>query len=316
MSRFTPKTFSGLLRRALLYSAAFLILAGSSVSFGASPAASYFPNVPLITHDGEQVYFFEDLIKDRVVAINFIFTSCPDSCSAETAKLKRVYTELGARVGQDIFMYSISIDPEHDTPEVLNAYRKKFRIGPGWTFLTGKQENITLLRRKLGLYIEEIQDGSGDHNISFIVGNARTGKWIKRSPFDNPQSLAHLIGYGLFDGMVSKKNTRSYSHVPDAPKYSHGEYLYRSRCASCHTIGGGDRLGPDLQGVTRLRDHAWLVRWIKEPDKMLAEGDPIARELFERYNELPMPNLRLSDTDAASLIEFIAAQSRRVGLSR
>ena len=293
-----------------------MILASASAALSGSRGARYFPNIPLITHEGEPVHFYDDLIKDRVVAVNFIYTSCPDSCPAETSKLKQVYNELGDRVGRDIFMYSISIDPEHDTPAVLKKFREKFQIGPGWVFLTGEEADITLLRRKLGLYLDEIQDGSGDHNISFIVGNDRTGKWIKRSPFDNPKSLANLIGYGLFDGMLQRKNARSYAKVPDAPKYSRGEYLYRSRCVSCHTIGGGESLGPDLHGVTELREHAWLVRWLKEPDKMLAENDPIARELFERYNELAMPNLRLDDDDAEALIEFMASQSRRVGQAR
>ncbi|NRA02641.1 MAG: SCO family protein [Myxococcales bacterium] len=299
--------------RALIL-AALLVLAfgGRHTASGGPYGSRYFPNVPLTTHDGEQVYFYEDLIKDKVVAINFIYTSCPDSCPAETAKLRQVYQILGDRVGRDVFMYSISIDPEHDTPAVLKKFATKFRIGPGWVFLTGKEEDITLLRRKLGLYMEEIQDGSGDHNLSLIVGNERTGKWITRSPFDDPTSLATLIGHDLFGGITPRENVRSYSEVPDVPKFSRGEYLYRSRCTSCHTIGAGDSLGPDLLGVTEQREHAWLMRWLKEPDKMLAEGDPIARDQFARYNELAMPNLRLDDADAAALIAYMAAQSRGV----
>ncbi len=312
----SPKRLRRKNRIAALLLAAFVVQASACPALAGSRGAGYFPNIPLITHEGESVRFYDDLVENRVVAVNFIYTSCPDSCPAETAKLKQVYNELGDRVGRDVFMYSISIDPEHDTPAVLKKFRKKFQIGPGWVFLTGEEADITLLRQKLGLYLDEIQDGSGDHNISFIVGNDRTGKWIKRSPFDNPKSLANLIGYGLFDGMLQRSNARSYANVPDAPKYSRGEYLYRSRCVSCHTIGGGESLGPDLHGVTKLRDHAWLVRWLKEPDEMLAEGDPIARELFERYNQLAMPNLRLDDTDAEALIEFMAAQSRRVGRAR
>ncbi len=297
----------------VLLLATIVTLGSSSPAYRGRPGAAYFPNVPLTTHEGEQVRFYDDLVKDKVVAINFIYTSCPDSCPAETAKLRQVYQILGDRVGRDIFMYSISIDPEHDTPEVLKTFASKFRIGPGWTFLTGKEADITLLRRKLGLYMEEIQDGSGDHNLSLIVGNERTGKWITRSPFDDPRSLATLIGHDLFDGVTPRKNIRSYAEVPDAPKFSRGEYLYRTRCSSCHTIGGGDSLGPDLLGVTEQRERTWLMRWLKEPDKMLAEGDPIASELFVRYNELAMPNLRLDDSDAAALIAYMAAQSRRVG---
>lgn len=113
---------------------------------------NYFPNTTLITQDGEKRKFFDDLIKDKVVAINFIFTSCKDSCPLETARLRKVQEILGDRVGKDIFLYSISIDPETDTPAVLKAYKEKFNIGPGWTFLTGDEQEIILLRKKLGLY--------------------------------------------------------------------------------------------------------------------------------------------------------------------
>jgi protein SCO1/2 len=274
--------------------------------------AGYFPNIPLVTHEGQEVRFYDDLIAGKVVAINFIFTSCPDSCPAETAKLVAVQRELGDRVGRDIFMYSISIDPEYDTPEVLKAYREKFSIKPGWTFLTGKEDDITLLRKRLGLYMDEIQNDDGDHNLTFIVGNDRTGKWIKRSPFDNSKVLANLIGYGLFDGQKMRKNARSYADAPAAPDFTKGDYLFRTRCESCHTIGEGEtRLGPDLIGVTERRERAWLARWLKEPDKMLEEGDPTATELFEQYQQIAMPNLRLDEEEVEALIEHMASESLR-----
>src|SRR5512134_3136303 len=84
--------------------------------------ADYFPNIPLVSHEEKTLRFFDDLIKDKVVSINFIFTRCPDACPLETARLREVQKILGDRVGQDVFMYSISIDPEYDTPEVLRQY--------------------------------------------------------------------------------------------------------------------------------------------------------------------------------------------------
>jgi protein SCO1/2 len=268
--------------------------------------AGYFPNVTLVTHEGEEVRFYDDVVAGKVVAINFIFTSCRDSCPAETAKLVQVQEELADRVGKDVFMYSISIDPEHDTPEVLKEYRAKFAIKPGWTFLTGNEDDIILIRKKFGLYMEEIQNDDLDHNLTFIVGNDRSGKWIKRSPFDNPKVLANLIGYDLFDGKIPRKNAKGYATVPDAPEFTKGHYLFKTRCESCHTIGGGEtRLGPDLLGVTERRDRVWLERWLKEPDKMLEEGDPTATELFLRYQEIAMPNLRLEKEEIDALIEHI-----------
>ncbi|MGB7620739.1 MAG: SCO family protein, partial [Terriglobia bacterium] len=104
--------------------------------------ANYFPNVPLITQDGKTVHFYDDLLKGKLVAIDLIYTHCKDACPLETARLAQVQKMLGDRVGKDIFFYSISIDPKRDTPEVLKEYAEKFHVGPGWTFLTGKEEDI------------------------------------------------------------------------------------------------------------------------------------------------------------------------------
>jgi len=293
-----------------------LALCGLAVGPASYAGPFRFPNVPLTTHDGEQVQFYDDLVENKVVVINFVYTSCKDSCPAETARLKQVYNELGDRVGKDIFMYSISIDPDHDTPEVLKDFTERYRIGPGWLFLTGTEEDTTLLRKRLGLYLDDIQkDDSIDHNISFIVGNDKTGKWIKRSPFDDPRILANLIGYEMFDGTIQRTG-KSYAEAPAVESSSRGAYLYRTRCISCHSIGKGDDvLGPDLAGVTQKRDRAWLERWLANPGQMIEDGDPVAVSLFERYNQIMMPNLRLDPEDIAALIEYLDRQTQAVALS-
>lgn len=282
--------------------------------------ANYFPNVTLISHQGKSMRFFDDLIKNKVVAINFIYTSCPDTCPMETARLLQVQRILGDRIGRDVFMYSISIDPEHDTPEVLRQYVEKFRVGPGWLFLTGKEADITLLRRKLGLYIDEIQNGSNDHNLSLIIGNQSTGRWMKRSPFENPYILATQIGSWLHNWKRPRQGGKDYANAPKLRNISKGESLFRTRCSSCHTIGAGDilepakqRVGPDLLGVTQQRDRTWLTRWLAEPDKMLAEKEPLAMALFAKYKNVPMPNLRLNDVEIKALLAYIETESRHKG---
>ena len=145
-------------------------------SGGAIWGADYFPDVPLVTHEGKKVRFFSDLIKDKVVAINFIYTNCPDACALETAHLREVQKILRDRVGRDVFIYSISIDPAHDTPQVLKAYAEKFDVAQGWLFLTGKEADITLLRKKLGLYDEEQKDNLKEHPLTQIIGNQKTGQ--------------------------------------------------------------------------------------------------------------------------------------------
>lgn len=290
---------------------------------GSRWGANYFPNVALITHQGKRVRFFDDLIKGKVVVINFIYTSCPDSCPLETARLAEVQAILGDRVGRDVFMYSITIDPQHDTPEVLKKYAERYQIAPGWLFLTGKEADITLLRKKLGLYIPEIQDGSNDHNLSLIIGNQATGQWMKSSPFENPYVVAGQIGGQLHNWKLPDSNRNSYADAPKLRNLTKGENLFRTRCAACHTIGGGDvsqpdqkRVGPDLLGVMQMRDRAWIARWLAEPEKMLAEKDPIAMGMYAKYNNVAMPNMRLNPIEVDRLIQFIDTESHRVEKTR
>ena len=279
----------------------------------ASPwGANYFPNVPLITQDGETVRFFDDLIEDKIVAINFIYTTCVDSCPLETAQLVKVQQILGDRLGKDVYFYSISIDPDHDTPTVLKEYKERF--GADWTFLTGDEDDIISLRRKLGLYVEEIQDGSNNHNVNMIIGNQSTGRWMKRSPFENPYVLAEQIGNWLTDWR-SPPRGGDYASAPKLRDVPPGERLFRTRCATCHSITGHeleDALGPDLLGVTDRRELNWLVNWLRAPDQMLANNDPIALALYEKYNKLAMPNMRLNQQEAMDLLDYINEESRRV----
>ncbi|MCL4830860.1 MAG: c-type cytochrome [Caldilineaceae bacterium] len=97
--------------------------------------------------------------------------------------------------------------------------------------------------------------------------------------------------------------------APLAQSASDGEALFKAQCVACHTIGGGNLVGPDLQGVTGRQERAWLERWIREPDKMLAEGDPIATQLLQESNNVPMPNLGLTETQVASLLAYLESQA-------
>jgi protein SCO1/2 len=266
----------------------------------------YFPNVELTDQDGKKYKFYDDLIKDKVVAINFIYTHCGDSCPVETANLRRVHALLEDRMGKDIFFYSISIDPEHDTPKVLKEYSERFKVGRGWRFLTGKKADTVLLRKKLGLYNSEGEKKLDDHNTNFIIGNESTGQWVKKTPYDEPMTLARALGYSLSKHKVMPGGKHpSYSEAKPLTNMSKAEDLYRFRCSSCHSLGTESGLGPGLYGVTMQRDRAWLKRWIKEPNKMLAEKDPIAIDLYNRYNKVLMPNLRLTDNDAEALIDYL-----------
>jgi protein SCO1/2 len=296
---------------------AIAILAGAA--FNAAPAAAdnarwgagYFPNVTLTTQDGAEVRFYDDLVKGKIVAINLIYTICKYACPLETARLTQVAKLLGDRMGRDIYFYSISIDPEHDTPAVLKAYSEKYQAGPGWLFLTGQKDEIETISRKLGLYSPPDPSNPDGHTPMLLIGNEETAQWMRISAMDNPKFLSRTIGDWLNSWQTAKKPTRSYSDVPEL-KLDDGEYTFRNHCAACHTIGRGDHLGPDLLDVPTTRDRRWLTRFIVDPEKVRAAGDPIALALRAKYKQVVMPSLDLGTGDAAVLIDYIDKQSRAV----
>ena len=95
--------------------------------------------------------------------------------------------------------------------------------------------------------------------------------------------------------------------APPGQSAEEGEALFQQYCAGCHTVGGGDLSGPDLLGVAERRDPDWLEHWLAEPDKMIAEGDPIALQLLAQYNNVPMPNQHLSLSEIDSLLVYLGA---------
>jgi protein SCO1 len=133
------------------------------------------PNVFVETQDGTRVRFYDDLVKGKVVLINFMFTSCTTQCPLTTANLVKVEETLGDRLGRDVVMISITVDPAVDTAAVLKRYSQRYSTKPGWYFVTGSRKDINLIRRRLGGL-----DNTGDktqHTGVVIYGNEATGQW-------------------------------------------------------------------------------------------------------------------------------------------
>jgi protein SCO1/2 len=284
--------------------ASIACVAGLPRVAGAAPPGSpwgeaYFPNVELVTQDGRKVRFYDDLVRDKHVVVSFIYTRCEKVCGLMTANLVRVQRELGDRVGKDIHFYSISLDPERDTPAALREYAKAYRAG--WTFLTGRPDDVRLVRRKFG-DLAPVED----HAPRLNVGNDRTGQWWSPSALDDPKYLAILIG-GWMDPAwsgASRVAAASYASARRAPALGKGQKVFREKCAACH-LSGGRSVGPDLAGVVARRGEEWLARWIKAPDAMLRAKDPIALELLARHGNVPMPNLGLSDAEVRDVLAFL-----------
>jgi len=264
---------------------------------------SYFPNAEVVTQDGKTLQFYDDLIKDKIFVISFLFTTCKDICPLATARLAELQEKLGDSMGRDIFFYSISIDPETDTPERLKQYADTFRAGPGWLFLTGKPEDIHAIRHKLG----ERSRVLSEHRNEVLLGNGATAEWARNSVLGDLDSLALAVrsmdpkwrpGAG-----VGRTDPKAF-HFDFASQP--GQALYKRLCAGCHTVGSGDRVGPDLAGVMGIRDRAWLMSFISDPEKMRVQQDPIALGLAAKFHAVRMPTMGVSQADAADLLSYMA----------
>ena len=157
--------------------------------------AAWFTNVAVTTQDGRTLRFYDDVLKGKIVLINFFFTDCDAVCPLMTENLARVQELLGDRVGKDIFMVSISLQPEHDTPEVLAAYAKTYGVGPGWLFLTGKKTDIDLLRHRLGFVDSDpVEDADPEQHIGTVrITNEPMHRWAMSPALVNPPALVRTV---------------------------------------------------------------------------------------------------------------------------
>lgn len=159
----------------------------------------HLPNVPLLTHEGKQVRFYDDLIKGKIVTLNFFYTRCDEICPGVTANLAQVQKLLGADVGSKLFMYSFSLKPEEDDVPTIGKYRKLFNAGPGWTFLTGKPADLEQIRRGIGF---QYPDPAIDRDKTQHIGNVRYGNeplmlWAACPGLANAGYLAESISWML-----------------------------------------------------------------------------------------------------------------------
>jgi len=158
----------------------------------------YFPNMVLTTHEGRKVRFYDDLIKDKIVTINVMYTQCEDKwCPLTTDNLVRVQRLLKGRVGRDIFMYSLTLTPEYDTPAVLKQYARAHGVGPGWLFLTGKPADVELLRRKLGFtWADPVRDAKKiNHTGNLRYGNEALQLWAACPTMSKPEWIVESISW-------------------------------------------------------------------------------------------------------------------------
>jgi len=154
-----------------------------------SVAEKYFTDVELLDQDGKKVRFYTDVLKGKTVVVNAFFTTCTSVCPPMNRNMEKVQEAFGDRVGKDIFLVSITVDPATDTPPRLKEYASKFHAGAGWTFLTGTKENVAQALYKLGQYVDQ----KDDHKTVLILGNERTGLWKKAFALANVAELLKVV---------------------------------------------------------------------------------------------------------------------------
>jgi protein SCO1/2 len=159
------------------------------------PAAGYFGDIELLNQDGKTMRLYSDVMKDKVVVINSFFASCTASCPVMSKSLASLQTRFADRLGRDLVLVSITVDPEHDTPAKLHAYAAKWQARPGWYFLTGSRANVDAALKKLGQYVEE----PSAHMNVIVIGNERTGLWKKAFGLAPTDELAKVVESVLND---------------------------------------------------------------------------------------------------------------------
>jgi len=154
------------------------------------------PNILLYTQENKPVRFYDDLIRDRTVIIDFMWATCDDNCPVKTLNLVNVHKRFGKRVGHDILMLSISLEGKPDTPEALRQYVKRYGGSkPGWLYLTGDYDDVESLRYSLGVYdLDPVIDADKESHAGIITfGNDRTNRWAALPALMNSRGIARTI---------------------------------------------------------------------------------------------------------------------------
>src|SRR5215468_2803036 len=196
---------------------------------GVRRGANYFPNLPVVTQDGKTLKFYDDVIKGKIVLISFIYTNCPDICPLTTARIAQVEEKLVEIVVRDLFLISLTVDPERDSPERLKSFAEAFGAGPGWLFLTGKPADIRLINAALGDKSRTLSE----HRNEIVLGNDATGEWARNTVFGDLDRL-------IMDIHAMDPKWRNQARAPKYDEASNtgyalslapGQSLFKKLCA-------------------------------------------------------------------------------------
>lgn len=188
--KFVQGALSTIVLLSILFSGLARAATSAEQEAAEAKARDYFTNLEVIDQDGNRLRFYDDLLKDKVVAINFIFTNCQGACPLMTRQLTLVRDQLGAEIGKDIHFLSISIDPVRDTPTAMKEFAQTHDADQaGWRFVTGSPKNLTYIVKKLGQYTDDVEA----HSTLLIAANVRTAHWTKIPPNVPPNGIVERL---------------------------------------------------------------------------------------------------------------------------
>ncbi|MDH1575663.1 SCO family protein [Pseudomonas sp. GD03746] len=175
-------------------------------------ASVRFADVSLLDQNGMPVRLEKDLVGDHLVVMGFIYTSCTTVCPVVSSIMGKVQQQLGGRVGQEIRLVSISVDPQRDDSKRLQSYAKAFQHGPGWSWLTGSPYAITETLKGLGSFSADLSQ----HPPLILVGDGHSGQWTRYYGFTDPAVLIDDINR-LSARRVHAKSTAIAEHQEVQP---------------------------------------------------------------------------------------------------
>lgn len=142
-------------------------------------------DLPLLNQDGRPLRFKSDVIGNRLIAITFTYTTCTTICPILDSIFVKLQDKLGDRLGREVFLYTLSIDPVNDIPPRLKSYAGKLKAKPGWDFLTGNKTNVDKVLSGLDMYSGDILN----HTPSILVGDGKSGVWRRFYGFPSADKL-------------------------------------------------------------------------------------------------------------------------------
>jgi protein SCO1 len=281
----------------------------------------YFTNLPVVDQDGVTRPFYNSYLREKVVLVNFIYTQCEDFCPAATDNLVQV-RELLAKRNIPASFISISIDPETDTPEILQNYREAHAVPTDWTFLTGNKKDIDWISYRLGGYA----DGREAHSTVLLLGNDSSGQWRKMIAMAKPEQIAEEVAkisgsfpeerpgsFGAGDAHRGRKifHLMAASSTVEVKLAGMPVEAVRFPCSNCHGADGngvkeGNVSVPAISWTELSRDLATAANRRKKYNEasfttMLRDG----RRADGRTLSSVMPRYRFADQDVADLIAYL-----------